>query len=222
MQILSGTVEQLGKTLSARIFNYRYKVFIQELRWDLPSVACQERDQFDRDDTVHVVAVDQDGIIIGYCRLLPTTRPYLLREVFPGLLNGAPPPNSIDIWELSRFTALDLRGRLKQEGSMFSSDAALAILSEAIKCALDRNAKRIISVSPIGVERLLRRAGISAHRAGPPMVLQGYPLFACWIDVPGCSRTEDVTNESDCVLKKPIFSVSQSWSKDFDHALRYS
>lgn len=222
MQILSGTVEQLGKTMSAQLFNYRYKVFIQELGWELPSTACQERDQFDRDDTLHILAVDHEEAIVGCCRLLPTTRPYLLSEVFPGLLNGVPPPSSIDVWELSRFAAFDLRGRLQREGSKFSSDAALSMLSEAIKCAFDRRAKRIISVSPIGVERLLRRAGICAHRAGPPMVLQGYPLLACWIDVPSDICAQDIANKSDRILKRSPLEIGQAWAKEMDHALRYS
>jgi N-acyl-L-homoserine lactone synthetase len=31
--------------------------------------------------------------------------------------------------------------------------------------------------------QLLRRAGLSACRAGPPVIVDGPPLFACWIEV---------------------------------------
>ena len=47
--------------------------------------------------------------------------------------------------------------------------------------------QRIITVSPLGVERLLRREGFRAHRAGPPMVIGGHPIFACWIEVDSAS-----------------------------------
>jgi N-acyl-L-homoserine lactone synthetase len=56
------------------------------------------------------------------------------------------------------------------------------LLRESIACAVAHGAKRLISVSPIGVERLLRRTGIRSHRAGPPMIVDGHPIFACWID----------------------------------------
>ncbi len=41
----------------------------------------------------------------------------------------------------------------------------------------------LITVSPIGVERLLRRAGFWSHRGGPSTVIGGHPIVACWIDV---------------------------------------
>ena len=47
-----------------------------------------ELDQFDRKDTVYVVSQDEDGLVNGCARLLPTHRPYLLGEVFPQLMNG--------------------------------------------------------------------------------------------------------------------------------------
>ena len=48
-------------------------------------------------------------------------------------------------------------------------------------------AQRLITVSPLGIERLLRREGFRAHRAAPPQIIDGHPIFACWIDVtPRC------------------------------------
>jgi N-acyl-L-homoserine lactone synthetase len=41
----------------------------------------------------------------------------------------------------------------------------------------------LITVSPLGIERLLHRMGVNAHRAGPPMLVDGKPIFACWIEV---------------------------------------
>jgi N-acyl-L-homoserine lactone synthetase len=64
-----------------------------------------------------------------------------------------------------------------------SSPIAVALLRGAIQVAARLGAKRLITVSPIGVERLLRAAGFRAHRAGPPMVVGGHPLFACWIEI---------------------------------------
>ncbi|MBL8509853.1 MAG: GNAT family N-acetyltransferase, partial [Chitinimonas sp.] len=86
---------------------YRHRVFVEKLGWQLKCQDGLEFDQFDRPDTLYVVAQDQDDQVVGGARLLPTTRPYLLGEIFPQLLNGQPVPNSSDIWELSRFAAVD-------------------------------------------------------------------------------------------------------------------
>lgn len=139
-----------------------------------------ESDQFDRQDTVYVVAQDDQGHVSGCARLLPTTRPYLLGDVFPQLLNGLTPPCSPDVWELSRFAAVDLGDRSKIAGQ-FSSSVARKLLEESIACAVSHGAKRLITVSPIGVERLLSQSEFHAHRAGPPMIIDGHPIFACWI-----------------------------------------
>jgi len=56
-------------------------------------------------------------------------------------------------------------------------------LSTTIDCAAAHGAKRLITVSPIGIERLLRHTGVHAHRAGPPMIIDGHPIFACWIEI---------------------------------------
>lgn len=170
----SGAFEQMG--------NYRRQVFIERLGWQLKSFDGLELDQFDRQDTLYVIARDEGNAITGCARLLPTTTPYLLGEVFPQLFNGLPPPCSPDVWELSRFAAVDLNASHSTGLEQFSASVAANLLRESIDCAKRHGAKRIVSVSPVGVERLIRKIGFHAHRAGPPMVVGGHPIFACWID----------------------------------------
>jgi len=183
MDVASGTQKGLPQRVYSKISRYRYQVFVERLGWQLPARDGAELDQFDRPDTVYVVAQDDEGSVIGCARLLPTTRPYLLGEKFPYLLNGLPIPCSPDVWELSRFAAVDLNREATSVGGQFSSPIAIKLLKESIACAAAYGAKRLITVSPIGVERLLRRAGFHAYRAGPPVVIDGYPIFACWIEI---------------------------------------
>jgi N-acyl-L-homoserine lactone synthetase len=184
MGVISGVSHGLPKGLHSKIGIYRQKVFVEQLGWELQTQDGAEMDQFDRPDTMYVVAQDDKGHICGCARLLPTTRPYLLGEVFPQLLNGLLPPNSPDIWELSRFAAVDLNCQTQsQVQGQFSSPVAIDLLRESIACVAAHGAKRIITVSPTGIERLLRRAGFHAHRAGPPMIIDGHPIFACWIEL---------------------------------------
>lgn len=182
MEFVSGEREGLPPGVFPALSRYRYDVFVTRLGWDLPATGGIELDQFDRRDTVYVAARDKRERIAGCARLLPTTRPYLLGDVFPQLLGGAAPPRQADVWELSRFSALDLEEPSSGLGA-FPSSVAADLLYASLRCASARGARRLVTVSPLGVERLLRSLGVKARRAGPPMSVNGHRLIACWIDI---------------------------------------
>ena len=181
MNIVTGTTADLSVEIMAGVARYRHKVFVEKLGWQLRCENALEYDQFDRDDTVYVVAHNRDHEVVGTARLLPTTRPYLLDEVFPHLLHGMEPPHSPDVWELSRFAAMDFSVHASSALSQFSSPIAVGLLQASLECAARHGAKRFITVSPLGVERLLRIAGFRAHRLAPPTMVDGNPVFACSI-----------------------------------------
>lgn len=180
MQTISGTVTALSSELETALARYRHKIFIERLQWSLPVSGGMERDQFDGPDTLYVVARDQNAEICGCARLLPTTAPYLLSEVFPELMGGAPIPRSADVWELSRFAAASLA----PEGAADAARNTRELLAAAVKVATAQGARRLVTVSPLGIERLLHRMGVHAHRAGPPArSSDGQLIFACWIEL---------------------------------------
>lgn len=184
MHFISGNSTSLRPAVMEPVANYGRQFFIVEkLGWQLQCEGGIEYDQFDRVDTQYVIAQNTEKEIIGTARLLPTQRPYLLGEVFPQLMNGLAVPASEDVWELSRFAALDFNALATSAMAQFSSPIAVGLLRASLEQAARLGAKKLITVSPLGVERLLRKAGFSAHRAGPPMVVDGAPIFACWIDV---------------------------------------
>lgn len=182
MEFRAGTVQEFERDYFDTLSKYRHQVFVEMLGWELQCQHGIETDQFDRDDTVYVVAHDTDDNIIGLGRLLPTTRPYLLGEVFPELLNGQTPPSSPDVWELSRFAAVDFNGTISPTQGQFSSEIAVELLHKTIEVARSHGAAELITVSPLGIERLLRRAGFKAHRAGPPTMYGRHAIFANVID----------------------------------------
>ncbi len=184
MHIVAGMRQTLNPALFDAMSRYRYRVFVEKLGWDLRCDGSLEHDQFDREDTLYVIAQSEDGDVVGTARLLPTERPYLLGEVFPQLLNGRPPPSSPDVWELSRFAAVDFRARGSSPLRQFSSPIAVGLLRASLECAAGRGARRVVTVSPPGVERLLRAAGFDAYRLGTPTIVDGAPIFACSIGCP--------------------------------------
>lgn len=138
-----------------------------------------ERDQFDHPNTLYVIAREPNGAICGCARLLPTTEPYLLSEIFPTLLAGLPAPRTRDVWELSRFAA----ATTDPNSTLNAGVNTRKLLAAAVATAVEQGARRLITVSPLGIERLLHRMGIHAHRAGPPLQVKGKPIVACWIEI---------------------------------------
>ena len=187
MEVLAGRPHELTPELLESVERYRYKVFVEMLGWELDTPPGLERDQFDHAGTLYLAARDAGQQVVGTARLLPTTSPYLLGDVFPQLMGGAEPPKDPLVWELSRFAAVDFTASGGGALGQFSSPVAVGLLEKAIEIAAEQGAQRLITVSPLGIERLLRREGFRAHRAAPPQIIDGHPIFACWIDVvPRC------------------------------------
>lgn len=187
MKIFTGTAETLPAGMLLAMARYRHQVFVERLGWTLQSHAGMEFDQFDRRDTVYVVACDPQARIIGTARLLPTHRPYLLAEIFPELLGDAPAPRTPLVWEISRFAAVNLDDD-KARSTMFSTSFSLDLLRAAMAVARSAGARRLISVSPVGIERILRRGGFRIERAAAPLRIDGHALFACWLELQPCAQ----------------------------------
>lgn len=167
--------------IDSALAHYRYRIFVEQLGWNLPVVnGCFERDQFDRSDTVYVIARDEEGSICGCARLLPTTRPYLLKELFPFLLaEPMQPPEENDVWELSRFAA-NMSGDVEHGHCEWS---VRPMLTMVVRQALQLGVHRLIGVTFLSMERLFRRIGIHAHRAGAARRIDNRMVVACWIDI---------------------------------------
>lgn len=182
LTIVVGKRKQLQVGVEAELAAYRYKVFVEHLGWDLPIVqAGTERDQFDRPETLYVVVKDRVDRICGCARLLPTSEPYLLGSVFPHLMGNQPLPDSAEEWELSRYTTQLV------DGEIASREEAAArfrhLLQAVCETAFAGGARRLITFSYLGVERIARNFGIHVHRVGPAHFIDGKPVVAFWIEL---------------------------------------
>ncbi len=182
LTIVVGTKEQLRPGTEAELAAYRYKVFVEHLGWDLPIAQIgSERDQFDRPDTLYVVVKDVDNRICGCARLLPTTQAYLLESVFPGLMGNQKAPCAPDIWELSRYTTQLVNGELTSREE--AAERFRSLLKSVCETAFQQGAKRLITFSYLGVERIARNFGIHVHRVGPSQLIDGKAVVAFWIEL---------------------------------------
>jgi len=182
LTITTGTSNQLQPQFNGQLAAYRHKVFVENLGWDLPvAERGLERDQFDRADTLYVVAHDEQGCVCGCARLLPTTQDYLLGSVFPHLMGGQQPACSPEIWELSRYSTQAVSADVP---SREAARERFRVLLRAVVCAAaEMGATRLITFSFLGVERLARGFGIHVHRAGAPQTVDGKSVVAFWIEL---------------------------------------
>ncbi|MDP4021202.1 acyl-homoserine-lactone synthase [Methylobacterium sp. NEAU 140] len=84
-----------------QVWRLRHAIFVEEKGWsDLARPDRREIDQFDTPHAVHFLAMEGETVI-GYSRLLPTTRPHLLSDVYPHLCEGERPVGP-HLWEWTR------------------------------------------------------------------------------------------------------------------------
>lgn len=181
LRFLSGTGAELSSETMHRLAQYRHTVFIQKLGWPLSTNDGLEADGFDHADTLYVIAHDRDGTVHGCARLLPTNEPYLLGEVFPGLMGDTALPRAADVWELSRFAI-----SMPASETLSAKDAwenTCNLMAEIVRVARAHGARRLIAFSVLGNERLLRRMGVNVQRAAPPQLIDGKPTLPFWIEI---------------------------------------
>jgi len=104
VSIVSGVDRHLFADPLAEMHRDRKRVFASLPGWGPPSLDDEfEIDQFDTDDATYVLIPESDASgHLGSVRLLPTTAPHLLSEVFPHLCEHGVPSDS-DTWEITRF-----------------------------------------------------------------------------------------------------------------------
>lgn len=188
MKYQSGKANELTSQSRHNLFRYRHDVFVDQLGWDLDIENKHlqhkhEVDQYDVEDTVYVYSTNENEKVTGCARLLPTTYPYLLEEIFPELLDGVNAPKSTDVWELSRFASMDIGNEEGEKDNQATSKYSLDLLNNTIDVAREQGAKHLISVSPVAIERMMKKEGVCVKRLGSAKRYGNHLLLACWIDI---------------------------------------
>lgn len=169
----------LHRDLIEEAYRFRHRFFVEHLGWEgLKREDRREVDQFDGPDAVHIVHKDAAGIFI-YTRLLPTTGPHLLSDVYPEILQGNEAPTGPDVWEWTRAAIAPERrdsrkGADPMTGRMFISgvEAALYLGIRGF----------LVETHPALLTRSLE-IGFDARPLALPTTFQGQPILALWSGV---------------------------------------
>lgn len=159
----------------------RYRVFKERLDWDVQFSGDMEIDEFDALHPAYLIQRASDNRVQGCVRLLPSTGPTMLRDIFPVLLDGASAPASPAIWESSRF-ALDLPPDTPKATHGLAT-ATYELFAGMIEFGLSRQLTEIVTVTDARMERILRRAGWPLLRIGQSRALGSTLAVAGYLEV---------------------------------------
>jgi acyl homoserine lactone synthase len=141
----------------------RKAVFKDRLGWDVTVCGEFEIDEYDALRPSYLLSIDGHGTLNGCVRLLPTTGPNMLRDIFPSFVTKTAVPRDDQVWEASRF-AVSGNTTMAEAGV---SQTTYLLLIGVLKFGLSNSISTIACVVDVRMERILRRVGWQLERLGP-------------------------------------------------------
>lgn len=150
------------------MFRNRAQIFSERLRWDVSVKDGRERDNFDDANALYLVSVDPStDEYRGSVRLLPTTGPNMLRDVFPFLLEKDEYVESPTIWEISRICAAS--GERQPERTKTGFNLVLGeLIVGIVEVGLMAGLTQIVAVFDSRIYRVVKAAGCNPQLIGRP------------------------------------------------------
>jgi len=168
LKLIEGSRASLFPAEMDAMFRNRALTFSQRLGWDVTVKDGYERDEFDDANPLYLVSVDpKTNEYWGSLRLLPTTGPNMLRDVFPYLLEEGEYIESATIWESSRICGVAVEGQPQRgrNGVNFVLSELIAGIGEV---AIIAGLTQIVSVFDARIYRVLKAVGCNPQIIGRP------------------------------------------------------
>ena len=161
--------------LMEKVWRFRHRQFVERLGWnELRSDDGREMDCFDTEDAIHIVAVSGDTIV-GYTRLLRTSRPHLLSDVYPEIMQGNDWPRAENVYEWTRCIADDKAARF---GDVQASHMLITGVLEF--CLLSGIKGMIVETHPKLVTWMLE-TGYQVQTLNTPQMINNVPVVPVYI-----------------------------------------
>ena len=159
------------------MFRARKEIFVDLLKWDLPVLdGAYEVDGFDDGSADYLIVSDDDGRHLASARLLKTTRPHILGDLFPFLCAGEVPAGP-GIVEITRF-CLD-----RHSNALERRDSRNRLVSALVTYALDHGIHTYTGVAEMGWLQQILAFGWTCRPLGVPQQLECGMLGALAIDI---------------------------------------
>ncbi len=149
----------------------RKKVFVDQLKWDVPHNDKVEMDQYDT-PLAHYSLVMRQGRVVGGARAMATTaiwgeHTYMLRDAFSGKLPHIPPAimraeiTSPMVWECTRLVVSDDLTTQRDR-----AECLAMIVDGLVDMATANGASELICLSSMALMRALRQLGYKVSQIG--------------------------------------------------------
>ena len=177
LHIVDAAQARASDALLRTMFAARKRVFVDLLKWRVPVIDGRyEIDQFDDEHATYLLLADAEGGHLGSARLLPTTRPHILGDLFPALCDGDAPRGD-DTWEITRF-CLDRSLRASERRRI--RDTLVTALAEH---ALSKGIAHYTAIAAVGWIAQILSFGWSSRPLGLPRLVGSELLSALIIDI---------------------------------------
>ncbi len=148
------------------VYRLRYHGFKQRQNYDVPCYNGMEYDAYDTPATTYIGWRDEDGVVRGCARLFPTTRSYMIEQLWPEAVTAVPLPKRPDVWEASRMC---IDKNLPPQRRRLIHGMILCGLQEY---AMENGIDWMIGVMALPIWRsVFVRAGWPIEFLGPPVAL---------------------------------------------------
>lgn len=157
----------------------RARVFADRLGWDVSVRDGKEVDRFDDEDPAYLLAIDDHtGTLNGAVRLLPTTGPNMLRDVFSELVpEGA--PESPGIWESSRFAINpDIAKSGAGDANHVVNRVTIELLCGIVEVCQHSGIEQVVSVFDARMARIFRTIDCQFTSIGLPKRIGSVMTYA--------------------------------------------
>jgi acyl homoserine lactone synthase len=156
-------------------FRLRKRVFADHLRWNVTVSGPYERDRYDELHPAYLIWCSDDRqVLYGSVRLMPTTGPTLLYDVFRETFPNACDLVAPGIWEGTRM-CIDEETVARNFPDMRPDRAFCLLLLALCEVALDHGIDTLISNYEPHMRRFYKRAGAEFDELGRA---DGYGRFA--------------------------------------------
>ena len=160
----------------------RKQVFHDRLRWEVPVSGDWEIDSFDEENPLYVLSLDESGGLQGSLRLLPTTGPNMLRDVFSELTKSTGPVENPQVWESSPF-CIRFSGERDQRESNLISKATVELIAGMGEVGVLAGLDHIVTVYDAFLRRIIRQTGCSETLIGEPVRFGRVQTYAGLFDI---------------------------------------
>ncbi len=187
---IEGEHQYLYSDLLDQMFRLRKRIFADKLRWDVRVAGEYEYDQYDALRPVYLVWTNAEKTkLYASIRLMPTSGPTLLYDVFHSTFPKDAKLSSSRIWEATR-ACVDPVALGEDHRDVNVAQAFNMLLLATNECAYWHGINTIVSNYEPQLDRVYRRAGVQFQEVGRAEGYGRHPVCCSTIEVSAFSVTK--------------------------------